>query len=249
VGLRVVRLAQGLWVGRGAWSASVCAPRVSRWVPWFGPIWATSHPFAQDALLVARRQPGSWVGDGCSGSPVDAFTHRGDANGLALVARPPHPTRSLPALRLRPDGQRERAVSGVRGRDMKRASRRSRALRWTCTAACILALAVPLGRNCYARWRFASPWPGSGSAQAQAAELFAMFTGGLLPGGTMPPRIVSLSDWPFFAVFFAFAISGVCLWQRDCRAIPLGHCKVCGYDLTGNVSGRCPECGTAITSG
>ncbi len=23
-------------------------------------------------------------------------------------------------------------------------------------------------------------------------------------------------------------------------------CRVCGYDLTGNVSGRCPECGTAI---
>jgi hypothetical protein len=22
-----------------------------------------------------------------------------------------------------------------------------------------------------------------------------------------------------------------------------GHCRKCGYDLTGNVSGRCPECG------
>lgn len=28
--------------------------------------------------------------------------------------------------------------------------------------------------------------------------------------------------------------------------IPPGHCKKCGYDLTGNVSGVCPECGTAI---
>lgn len=25
-----------------------------------------------------------------------------------------------------------------------------------------------------------------------------------------------------------------------------GHCKTCGYNLTGNVSGRCSECGTAI---
>jgi hypothetical protein len=25
-----------------------------------------------------------------------------------------------------------------------------------------------------------------------------------------------------------------------------GHCLTCGYDLTGNVSGRCPECGTAV---
>lgn len=25
-----------------------------------------------------------------------------------------------------------------------------------------------------------------------------------------------------------------------------GHCAGCGYDLTGNVSGRCPECGHAV---
>ena len=27
---------------------------------------------------------------------------------------------------------------------------------------------------------------------------------------------------------------------------PSGHCQSCGYDLTGNTSGRCPECGEAI---
>jgi hypothetical protein len=27
--------------------------------------------------------------------------------------------------------------------------------------------------------------------------------------------------------------------------IPPGHCQICGYNLTGNVSGRCPECGKA----
>ncbi|MCP4246961.1 MAG: hydrogenase maturation nickel metallochaperone HypA [bacterium] len=25
-----------------------------------------------------------------------------------------------------------------------------------------------------------------------------------------------------------------------------GRCRTCGYDLTGNVSGGCPECGTTI---
>jgi hypothetical protein len=25
-----------------------------------------------------------------------------------------------------------------------------------------------------------------------------------------------------------------------------GTCRVCGYNLTGNVSGRCPECGTTV---
>jgi hypothetical protein len=29
----------------------------------------------------------------------------------------------------------------------------------------------------------------------------------------------------------------------------VGHCSTCGYDLTGNVSGACPECGTAIVKG
>jgi hypothetical protein len=27
---------------------------------------------------------------------------------------------------------------------------------------------------------------------------------------------------------------------------PPGFCRACGYNLTGNVSGRCPECGTPI---
>ena len=35
--------------------------------------------------------------------------------------------------------------------------------------------------------------------------------------------------------------------RRDLRRAE-GLCEVCAYDLTGNVSGRCTECGTAITS-
>ena len=39
------------------------------------------------------------------------------------------------------------------------------------------------------------------------------------------------------------------LWWLDRRKIPPGHCRRCGYDLTGNTSGRCPECGTAMAAG
>jgi predicted Zn-ribbon and HTH transcriptional regulator len=28
--------------------------------------------------------------------------------------------------------------------------------------------------------------------------------------------------------------------------LPPGHCQSCGYNLTGNVSGVCPECGTSV---
>jgi hypothetical protein len=37
------------------------------------------------------------------------------------------------------------------------------------------------------------------------------------------------------------------LRRRLLRLLAAGHCPVCGYNLTGNISGTCPECGTAIT--
>jgi hypothetical protein len=39
------------------------------------------------------------------------------------------------------------------------------------------------------------------------------------------------------------------VWYRhrsSVRRHPPGHCKKCGYDLTGNESGRCPECGQPL---
>lgn len=36
--------------------------------------------------------------------------------------------------------------------------------------------------------------------------------------------------------------------DRSCRRrLRAGHCEVCLYDLTGNTSGVCPECGTPVT--
>jgi hypothetical protein len=35
---------------------------------------------------------------------------------------------------------------------------------------------------------------------------------------------------------------------RRYRRRRMGRCRKCGYDLTGNVSGRCPECGTPVGS-
>jgi hypothetical protein len=36
-------------------------------------------------------------------------------------------------------------------------------------------------------------------------------------------------------------------WYFDRRHILPDHCEECGYNLTGNVSGRCPECGQPVT--
>lgn len=39
------------------------------------------------------------------------------------------------------------------------------------------------------------------------------------------------------------AVTIVC-WRLD-RPPRAGHCPACGYDLTGNTTGRCPECGSS----
>jgi len=65
-----------------------------------------------------------------------------------------------------------------------------------------------------------------------------------------PPRFVETNlqvpAWlpaPIFAAYpvVAFIIGPMRRWRRRMQ----GQCLACGYNLTGNVSGVCPECGTA----
>lgn len=59
-----------------------------------------------------------------------------------------------------------------------------------------------------------------------------------------------------FAVFLAVMLATVpwSAWlrfrlTRQVLRLELpGRCRGCGYDLTGNVSGTCPECGAASTA-
>ena len=50
---------------------------------------------------------------------------------------------------------------------------------------------------------------------------------------------------PHWFVLLILAVPMAYLWWRD-RRPPPGHCRACGYDLTGNVSGICPECGEKV---
>lgn len=51
---------------------------------------------------------------------------------------------------------------------------------------------------------------------------------------------------PLWTPFLLVAIPTAFLFWRDHRKIPQGHCQNCGYSLTGNTSGICPECGEQI---
>ena len=52
---------------------------------------------------------------------------------------------------------------------------------------------------------------------------------------------------PLYALFLAVAVPTLLAWRFGPKPVKPGHC-VCGYDLHGNTSGVCPECG-AETAG
>jgi hypothetical protein len=47
---------------------------------------------------------------------------------------------------------------------------------------------------------------------------------------------------PLWTPLLCFIVPTLWLWHRDRYNKP-GHCQRCRYDLTGNTSGVCPECG------
>jgi len=51
---------------------------------------------------------------------------------------------------------------------------------------------------------------------------------------------------PLFLPFMIVASMTWIVWYRDRHRIRPGHCRNCGYSLTGNLSGVCPECGEKV---
>jgi hypothetical protein len=52
---------------------------------------------------------------------------------------------------------------------------------------------------------------------------------------------------PLWLPFLLVALPTAFLFYRDRRRPGPNHCQQCGYNLTGNLSGTCPECGMPVT--
>lgn len=103
-------------------------------------------------------------------------------------------------------------------------------------------------------WLGRSRWLGSSLLFATGYLLVPLIWEAVIVHFYGPPQVtvmrwsfLSIIGWLFLAVF-PFAIAGAwlgsnpCGRRRDARRAA-GLCIRCGYDLRGNVSGRCPECG------
>lgn len=66
---------------------------------------------------------------------------------------------------------------------------------------------------------------------------------GVQPWGPMMYAIIPM--WLVLLVSTIVLLLVFLTWRWRTRSLP-GHCLVCNYDLTGNLSGKCPECGTPI---
>ena len=67
----------------------------------------------------------------------------------------------------------------------------------------------------------------------------------LKPGATQQVGVF-LALWPFALVCLGPVGFGLLRWRREIASRGRNRCRKCDYDLTGNTSGRCPECGESI---
>lgn len=128
---------------------------------------------------------------------------------------------------------------------------------WSGTALCLL-IAAAFVVSAFRPIILAIPDVGwiavSGGSVAQANDNSVWLTIALLDRSDFP-SLASWNAWywsplrvaPIYSVFLMVAVPTLLVW-RFVPKYPRGQCRRCGYDLTGNVSGVCPECGSKVSN-
>ncbi len=139
---------------------------------------------------------------------------------------------------------------------MRRRSRARRIAKWTGLAVCVVMAGAWAASRYWEACFYGdklSLWVCGGGVEVRLNKWGATWFSGtwrIYPAGRdqllIPYQYSNFSNWcviiPLWIPLVLAAIPTVLAFMRDRRSIP-GHCQHCGYDLTGNVSGRCPECG------
>lgn len=69
----------------------------------------------------------------------------------------------------------------------------------------------------------------------------------LIDGGFRQSVHISFSGWMLLIVVSIYPVIVFLLWPlRRRKRRRAGYCQTCGYDLTANTTGVCPECGTEV---
>ena len=115
----------------------------------------------------------------------------------------------------------------------------SRAAFWWFTGAVIAVNAILFGAGLYLALQFVDI-PGL----VFAGPFYIIFS--------PPPRFFAIAGPPVILAVSALTwgyIGGRIVGARAARRAKLmqGLCSACGYNLTGNTSGICPECGTKVS--
>ena len=196
-------------------------------------------------------------------------SHRPDR--LALVRRPPPPRARQVPLRLRPDRQHERRVPGVRKFRGRLGREHMRRMRWLF-AAILVALVGLDGLSSWRQfgYHFAADLSSGrdsygflwSAGTLNLVRIDAVEAGGFVPRNTFrwelpvgerdpAPQLVYSGNpggttigFPTWPIAFTFGVLTLYAWRAHRRVLRAGVCRCCGYDLTGNQSGMCPECGT-----
>jgi hypothetical protein len=65
-------------------------------------------------------------------------------------------------------------------------------------------------------------------------------------GDVVPTCVETVLHLPLWTPLLLVGTPTAYSFWRDRRRIPPNHCRKCGYNLTGNESGVCPECGSEV---